>query len=153
MKRSHAILSTLLTATLLMPLAEAAPPSSYDNPSTEWMRKAKTNIDAGNYAASIEVLNKTVSKDPGNADAYSLLGYSHRKLKQYEEAEHYYGKALSLDPEHVSALEYLGELYVETGRLADADRMLKRIDDACYFHCSEYDDLQAMIDRYRHGGV
>ena len=54
----------------------------------------------------------------------------------------FYQKALSLNAEHRGALEYLGELYLQTGRPKQAKEMLKRLDDACFFGCEEYDDLK-----------
>ena len=60
-------------------------------------------------------------------------------------AESYYQKALALNPEHVGALEYLGELYLETDRPEKAQEMLERLDDACFFQCKKYEILEKLI--------
>ena len=57
-----------------------------------------------------------LAKAPNNADAWNLMGYAHRKLGQVDQALGFYQKALSLNAEHRGALEYLGELYLQTGR-------------------------------------
>ncbi len=124
----------------------AAPPSGYGQAKSGWMRDVNRYISAERYEQAVLELKRVIRKDPGNADAYSLMGYSHRKLKNYGEAEQYYAQALRIDAEHVSALEYLGELYVETNRLPEAREMLERIDEACFFHCEEYDELKAHIE-------
>ena len=38
-----------------------------------------------------------------------------------------YLKALKLEPNHIGALEYLGELYYETGRIDEASELLERL--------------------------
>jgi Flp pilus assembly protein TadD len=103
---------------------------------------------ADNYAAAIPLLQKSVAADPTNADAYNLLGFSLRKLGDVDTALAHYGKALELEPEHRGANEYLGELYLELGDLAKAEKRLKVLDKACFFGCEEYSDLKAKIKAY-----
>jgi len=93
-------------------------------------------------AAAVLLLKAALAKAPNNADAWNLMGYAHRKLGQVDQALGFYQKALSLNAEHRGALEYLGELYLQTGRPKQAKEMLKRLDDACFFGCEEYDDLK-----------
>lgn len=139
-----------LTLSLLMSAGaanlQAAPPSAYSQASSGWMHDVKRHINAERYDLAVRELNRVIRKEPGNADAYSLMGYSHRKMKHYDEAEQFYGRALQLDSEHLSALEYLGELYVETDRLPEANQMLERIEAACFLYCEEYDELKAQIE-------
>jgi len=139
------VTSSLLTILLsLLSLVALAAPGNLSGSST--MSKIKSKVEAKEYRTAIEELKELVNKDADNADAYNLLGYSNRKLKQYDVAEIYYKKALALDPEHKGALEYLGELYVETNRPDKAKEMLARLDDACYFSCEEYDILKKLIE-------
>ena len=57
---------------------------------------------------------RLIDKGVQHADVYNLLGFSLRKSGDLETAYTFYKKALDFDPEHKGALEYLGELYVET---------------------------------------
>jgi Tfp pilus assembly protein PilF len=66
-------------------------------------------------------------------------------------AEEYYGRALELDPKHKGAMEYLGELYVETDRMDEAHLMLARLNDACFLSCKEYRQLKEVIERKEQG--
>ncbi len=104
---------------------------------------------AGDYAGAVPLLQKSVAADPTNADAYNLLGFSHRKLGRVEVALTHYGKALELEPEHRGANEYLGELYLELGHLDKARERLDVLDDACFFGCPEYRELKAKIKAYQ----
>jgi tetratricopeptide (TPR) repeat protein len=106
-------------------------------------------LEAGDYAGAIPLLQKSVAADSSNADAYNLLGFSHRRLGQVEAALAHYGKALALEPEHRGANEYLGELYLELGQLDQARERLDVLDDACIFGCPEYRELKAKIEAYR----
>ena len=106
-------------------------------------------VEAGDYAGAIPLLQKAVDADPANADAHNLLGFSHRKLGDVEMALAHYRSALKLEPEHRGANEYLGELYLELGRLDAAQERLEVLDDACFFGCEEYSELKAKIEAYK----
>lgn len=106
-------------------------------------------FEAGDYGGAIPLLQKSVASDSSNADAYNLLGFSHRKLGQVAAALALYGKALALEPEHRGANEYLGELYLELGHLDKARERLEVLDDACFFGCDEYRELKAKIAAYQ----
>jgi len=145
-------LSTLPAAALVAALAVAGmgtPAHAFggDDPPPEGSDEAKTRqfIDKKDFAAAIPLLMATVAKSPDNADAWNMMGYAHRKLGLFAKAEGHYGKALAIDSAHRGALEYLGELYLETGRPERAKEMLKRLDDACLFGCEEYDELKAAL--------
>lgn len=73
------------------------------------------------------------AKAPNNADALNLMGYAHRKLGRVDQALGFYRKALAINGGHRGALEYLGELYLQTRGPKQAKEMLKRLDDACFF--------------------
>ena len=119
---------------------EAKPPGDY-----ELGVKA---VRAGNYAAALPLLEKVVGKNAGDADAWNYIGYSHRKLKRFDLALSAYQKALAIKPDHRGANEYIGELYLETGKLAKAKERLKVLDSACFFGCEEFDELKAAIAAY-----
>ncbi len=105
-------------------------------------------VKAANYEKAIMRLSKVVAAKPGNADAWNWIGFSHRKMKHFDQAFAAYRKALAIDPEHRGANEYLGELYLQTGDLAKAKERLKKLDDVCTFGCEEFDDLKAAIKAY-----
>ena len=113
---------------------------------------AMSKIKAGDYTGAIDSLLKVTKAEPKNADAYNYLGYSHRKLGQFDEALGYYQTALKIDPEHLGANEYLGELYLQTAQLPKAEKQLDILDDLCFFGCSEYRELKKKIAEYKSAG-
>ena len=142
------ILKPMITALILATLSchmQAAPGNWGASKSTP-MAEVKEKIEANEYQSAIDKLLQIVTRDEGNADAYNLLGYSNRKLKRFDIAEQFYLKALELNPKHKGALEYLGELYVETNQLDMANQMLQRLDQVCRFKCKEYKQLAGYIE-------
>ncbi len=97
----------------------------------EAIAQAQTLLEAGQTDQAITFLLQLQAEDPDNADVHSLLGYGYRQLKKYEQAQTHYARALSLQPEHEGALEYLGELYLQTGDTAGVQRMMNRLEALC----------------------
>ncbi len=99
-----------------------------------------------NFTRAIPLLQKVVGARPNDANAWNYLGFSNRKLGNTQLAIKQYKRALAIDPDHLGANEYLGELYVENGNMALARERLAVLDKACFWGCDEYDDLKAMIE-------
>ena len=146
----------LLTSICSLKKTYAADDSSDDSSSSSetlvkqeinFLNGRQANRD-GNYRSAIKYLLKAAEKDPNNADAYNLLGYSHRKLGFNDKAFDYYKIALKLDPRHRGAHEYIGELYLKKDELEKAKEHLKHLDSICFFGCEEYDDLKEAIKNY-----
>lgn len=104
----------------------------------------KKAIDAKNWAEAVSSFNKVVAKNPKNADAYNYLGYSNRWMGKYDEAFAAYDKALALDPKHKGALEYSGIAYLKTGKKAQAEAQLAKLQTICA-NCEETADLAKAI--------
>lgn len=111
--------------------------------------RAAALVEAARYRKAIRTLEKLKRKEPGNADVLNLLGFAHRKLGEIEPAFDYYREALAADPGHLGANEYLGELYLETDRLPEAEERLARLDEACPSGCEERRELAEAIDAYK----
>jgi len=109
---------------------------------------AVTMINDKDYGGAIPLLKKVVAMEPTNADALNYLGYAHRMLGKQTEALSYYEQALTLQPKHVGANEYLGELYLEMKQLPKAEERLAVLEQACG-NCNEYQELKAKIDDYK----
>ena len=62
------------------------------------------------------------------ADKFNLLGFTARKSGDLETAKSYYLRALEINPKHVRALEYQGELFLQLGKVADAKQNLEKIE-------------------------
>lgn len=123
---------------------EPAKPAAPVAPAVMTLDAAQQKIDASDYRGAIPILTAVVQKDPNNADALNLMGYSLRKTGQPDLALQYYDKALSLNPNHLGANEYLGELYVEQGQMDKAKERLAVLQAACG-NCAQAQDLRKAI--------
>ncbi len=145
------------TRTLLLSLVIAAMPvlSAADGGNLwggdDKLDPVQTLIDEEDYAGAAAELAKLRAENPDDADILNLLGFTHRKQGRFDEALGYYERALAIDPEHRGALEYLGELYLQTDRPDMAERQLARLKDLCFF-CRERRDLTRAIETYRESG-
>jgi tetratricopeptide (TPR) repeat protein len=79
------------------------------------------------------------------ADKYNLLGFTARKSGDLNVAAEYYKKALEINPKHIQALEYQGELYLQLGEIEQAKRNLEKIKTICWFICKEKKMLEEAI--------
>lgn len=140
-------LQTLLLA-LLLAFALAEGSTTTEEPSLTY-NDAQALIDVENYQGAIDVLTPLAEAEPENPDVFNLLGYSHRKLGMYDEALGYYMTALELDPMHLGANEYLGELYLETDQPELAEERLTVLQEACPDGCEELEELEAALAAYK----
>ena len=95
------------------------------------------------YEKAQRLLIKSNKKKPSQPDTLNYLGFTTRKLGDFENGEKYYLLGLDIEPNHIGINEYLGELYVATNRLDLAKERLKIL-ETC--NCKEYDELKAVID-------
>ena len=95
------------------------------------------------YKQAQKLLLKSNTKKPNNADTLNYLGFTTRKLGDYENGEKYYLKGLEIEPNHVGINEYLGELYVVTNRIDLANERLKVLKNC---NCEEYNELKEIIN-------
>ena len=79
------------------------------------------------------------------ADKYNLLGFTARKSGDLNVAAEYYKKALEINPKHIQALEYQGELYLQLGEIEQAKKNLEKIKTMCWFICKEKKMLEEAI--------
>jgi tetratricopeptide (TPR) repeat protein len=115
--------------------------SSTDAPD---LTQVRIKIKAKDFAGALEELEPLLQTNQ-HADVYNLMGFSLRKTGDYKQAYTFYRKALDFDPEHKGALEYLGELYVETGQIDKAKENVVLLKKLCPKGCEELEDLEKAI--------
>ena len=110
--------------------------------------QAQTAIAQADYATAIDRLDKVLAAQPDNPDVLNLMGFSKRKMGDQSEALAYYNKALDLQPNHIGANEYLGELYLEMKMLPKAEERLAVLQQICG-SCEEYGELKDKIEKFK----
>ena len=109
----------------------------------KYEQKEKTDKAKKNYEKAQKLLIKSNDKNPNNADTLNYLGFTTRKLGDYENGEKYYLQGLAIEPNHKGINEYLGELYVVTNRI---DLAKERLDVLKACNCEEYNELKEVIE-------
>ena len=128
---------------------EAKPVSQYQigekmiNKAKKFEKKNKTDKAQKHYKKAIGYLLKHNKKFPADPNTLNYLGFAHRKIGDYENAEIYYSMGLELDPKHVGINEYMGELFVVTNRIDKARERLAVLKDC---NCKEYKELKLVIE-------
>ena len=127
--------------------------SSADDPAfLQGYRHAYATIYNGHdYADAIEQLKALHHDD--RADVANLIGYSYRKLGNYQLAQNWYERALKADPSHVRTWQYYGLWQIEQGNREQAQYHLHRIAELCGTGCSEYRSLAAALDETSASGL
>ena len=109
----------------------------------KYEKKGKTEKAQKRYAKAQTLLLKSNKDKPLQADTLNYLGFTTRKLGDYEKGEEYYLLGLKIEPNHKGINEYLGELYVVTKRIDLAKVRLEVLKDC---NCEEYDELKEIIE-------
>lgn len=109
------------------------------------MKAARKLIYNMNYKAAARKLDAVVRQDYRNADAWNLFAYSNRKMGKYKKADKAYKKALRFNPEHKGALEYQGELFIQTQQFDKALENRRMLAALCPDGCEQLEDLDRAL--------
>ena len=115
---------------------------SHINAAKKFEKKNKLEKAKKRYAKAQKLLIQSNEKFPNKANTLNYLGFTTRKLGDFENGEKYYLQGLAIEPNHIGINEYLGELYVATNRIDLANERLKIL-ESC--NCKEYDSLKQII--------
>ena len=105
-------------------------------------KKDKLEKAKKSYLKAQKLLVQSNKNFPNKADTLNYLGFTTRKLGDFENGEKFYLQGLKIDPKHIGINEYLGELYVATNRHSLA---VERLEVLKSCNCKEYDQLKAVI--------
>ena len=106
-------------------------------------KKGKSDKAEKRYKKAFKLLLVSNKKKPNNPDILNYLGFTSRKLGEFEKGENYYLEGLAIEPNHVGINEYLGELYVVTNRIELAKERLNVLSNC---NCEEYNELKEIIE-------
>jgi Tfp pilus assembly protein PilF len=114
------------------------------------LERARSAISQNDWAAAQSILRDAVAREPRNADFHNLYAYSSRKGPNPDMSLvfKHYNEALTLDPKHRGAHEYIGEAYLMVGNVGKAKEHLSQLDKLCVFSCSEFTDLKNAIAEF-----
>ena len=113
-------------------------------PAEATYQQAKATVDAGKFDEALPMLVSLTKADAKNADAWNLLGFTYRKLGKLDDSSTAYLKVLTINPNHLGALEYQGELFITTGKIDLAKANLVKLQALCG-SCEEAEDLEKSL--------
>ena len=105
--------------------------------------KGKVEKAEKRYLKAQKYLLKSNKQFPNKADTLNYLGFTTRKLGDFEGGEKFYLEGLAIKPNHIGINEYLGELYVATNRMDLAKERLNVLKNCS---CEEYNELKEIIE-------
>ena len=94
------------------------------------------------YTQAFAKLEKAYKTDKKNPDILNYMGFTTRKVGNFDKAEKFYLEGLKIKPDHNGINEYLGELYVQTDRIEKAKERLEVLKNC---NCEEYQELGLII--------
>ena len=109
----------------------------------KYEKKGKTEKAQKKYLKAQKLLLKSNKEKPLQADILNYLGFTTRKLGDYEKGEKFYLQGLQIEPNHNGINEYLGELYIVTNRI---DLAKERLNVLKSCDCEEYKQLKEIIE-------
>jgi tetratricopeptide (TPR) repeat protein len=119
------------------------------------IQKAKKDLEAGKaknagkkYKKALDRGERALGIDPRYHEAWNLVGYSSRQLKDYDRALAAYDKCLALKPDYAPAREYLGVAWLMLGNLDKAREQMAWLDRTVP-SSPEAGDLRKAIAEYQ----
>ena len=120
-----------------------------DGDDPNWIEGRKA-VEVQDWPRAVSLLTMAAATDPGNPDIHNSLGYAQRKSGNLTAAFAAYNEALRLNPAYKQAHEYIGEAYLLTGDVANAEEHLAALGLLCTpTPCEEYKDLRRAVEDYK----
>ena len=144
------ILITILVSFIVSTSYSAGTDSSNETNYGKDFKSAIKLISKKKYDNAIEKLMDLVdvsSSDFTKADVLNEIGFAFRKNNDLDNASKYYLMALKEDPNHLGALEYQGEMFVDLGQKDKALANLNKLKDLVGEKNSFYKELDSYISR------
>ena len=144
------ILITILVSFIVSTSYSAGTDSGNETNYGNDFKSAIKLISKKKYDNAIEKLMDLIdvsSSDFTKADVLNEIGFAFRKNNDLDNASKYYLMALKEDPNHLGALEYQGEMFVDLGQKDKALANLNKLKDLVGEKNSFYKELDSYISR------
>ncbi len=132
--------------------ADTPEPAPAAPAATDPLAPARSHIAGQRYAAAVAELKKLDASN--SADWNNLMGYALRKQTPPDlaGAQRHYDAALRLNPAHLGALAYSGELALMKNDLPTAEQRLAALGRLCSSPCEALDELKEAIGKHKAAG-
>ncbi len=86
-------------------------------------------LNSKNFFEVIKDGNELINKYPNSFIFYNLVGLAYQNIKNFEESETFFLKAIQLDSKEVSPKNNLANTYLALNKLSDSEKLFKNIID------------------------
>jgi tetratricopeptide (TPR) repeat protein len=138
------IIRAAVAAVLLATSSAAIAAGTATNPNAPDLTSVRAKVKAKDFKGAIAELLPLMDNHQ-HADVYNYYAFSLRKTGDMTNAATFYRKALDFDANHLGALEYQGEMFVELGQIDQAKANLAKLVLLCPNGCEEREDLEQAI--------
>jgi tetratricopeptide (TPR) repeat protein len=149
LQAAHDQLAAALAPPADAPAAADPATTGWNFPSVEEGRAAYAEavglINQERFGDAFHALTRAEAAVGPHPDVLNYMGFASRKMGRYDAALGYYHQALAINPNHLGANEYLGELYIQMGDISAARTQLARLDQLCAYGCEQREELARWI--------
>ena len=138
------VVAAITAVVLALPAAQAMDSKKVQKGGPD-LSAVRANIKKENWQQAIKLLKPLTKSHSKSADVFNLIGFTQRKTGQFDVSLKNYQRALKLDPKHLEAHVYLGELYIQTKQLEKAVEHARIIAKLCPPGCKPRAELEAAI--------
>lgn len=145
------IFTCLMMLSLTLPVAaEEAKGGNVPFRADSGLITAEYYLATGKFTQALSVLKGVLDRHPQNADAFAYQGYAWQNLGDMKKAEESYTRALGIDPTHLGAQKYMGNIHLSKNDMARAMESLQALRITCGVGgCEELDEMESDINRYK----
>ncbi len=112
------------------------------------LTQAEFFLAENKYSQALGELEEVLSRNPRSADAYAYKAHAYIHLRDKAAALKSLKLALAINPKHLGANKYLGEIYAKSGKIDRAFEQLQVIRLICgQTICQEQIVLEAEINK------
>ena len=137
-------IAALTAVVMALPAAQAMDSKKVQKNGPD-LTKVRAHIKKEEWKQALKLLQPFAKSHPNSVDVFNLIGFTQRKTGQFDVSLKNYQRALKLDPKHLEAHVYLGELYIQTKQLEKAVEHAKIIAKLCPPGCKPRAELEAAI--------
>ncbi|MFY0615036.1 MAG: tetratricopeptide repeat protein [Hyphomicrobiaceae bacterium] len=146
LRMTLSVIAATAAMALALPTAQAMDSKKVKKSGPD-LTAVRANIKKEDWKQAIALLQPLTKSHPKSADVFNLLGYTQRKTGKFDVSLTSYKRALELDPAHLEAHVYLGELYIQTKQLDKAVAQSKIIAKLCPKGCKPRAELEAALKK------
>lgn len=136
--------AALVVALMILPTAHAMDSKKVAKGGPD-LTMVRAHIAKEEWKNAQTLLQPLAKSHPKSADVFNLLGFTQRSSGQFDVSLKNYLHALKLNPAHLEAHVYLGQLFIKTGKLEKAVAQSKIIAKLCPKGCKPRKELEKAL--------